>query len=148
MSDTTTLRIRMHHIALRVADATVNAEWLQRVLKFQVDRQFTFAGKDFIWLCAPDSPTPVIELIGGGQDFRSDLLTGKDPMASIHHPGLNHICVETLDLEKVVTEVRRYSDVKILIDVIPGAPGSGVEKGAFIGDPWGNTFELLQMSSR
>jgi hypothetical protein len=31
-----------------------------------------------------------------------------------------------------------------LIDVMAGAPGIGVEKGAFIADPWGNIFELLQ----
>jgi hypothetical protein len=44
-----------------------------------------------------------------------------------------------------MSELQRR-DVKILIDVIAGAPGSGVEKGAFIADPWDNIFELLELA--
>jgi hypothetical protein len=49
------------------------------------------------------------------------------------------------DVEQVMSELQRH-DVKILIDVIAGAPGSGVEKGAFIADPWDNIFELLELA--
>jgi hypothetical protein len=44
-----------------------------------------------------------------------------------------------------MSELRRR-DVKILIEVMAGAPGSGVEKGAFIADLWGNIFELLELA--
>ena len=44
-----------------------------------------------------------------------------------------------------MSEIRRR-DVKILIDVMAGAPGSGVEKGAFIADPWDNIVELLELA--
>jgi len=57
---------RIHHIALRVADAKASKDWFLTKLDFCVDREFSFGGMDFAWLCPAESNVPVIELIGGG----------------------------------------------------------------------------------
>jgi catechol 2,3-dioxygenase-like lactoylglutathione lyase family enzyme len=57
---------RIHHVALRVADAAASKAWFMTMLNFRVDREFPFGDKDFVWLCPPETKTPVIELIGGG----------------------------------------------------------------------------------
>jgi catechol 2,3-dioxygenase-like lactoylglutathione lyase family enzyme len=134
---------QIHHIALRVADAAASKAWFLTMLDFQVNREFSYGGMDFVWLCPAESKTSVIELIGGGA------LASRPPyenaLDSFGQPGFHHICLQVNDLEQVISEFRRR-DVKILIDVTAGAPGIGVEKVAFIADPWGNIFELLQLS--
>jgi catechol 2,3-dioxygenase-like lactoylglutathione lyase family enzyme len=134
---------QIHHIALRVADAAASKAWFVTMLDFRVDREFSFSGKDFVWLCPSGSKTPVIELIGGGA--LASCPSYENPLDSLQQPGFHHICLQFKDVEQVLSELRRRG-VKILIDVMAGAPGSGVEKGAFIADPWGNIFELLQLA--
>ena len=69
----------------------------------------------------------------------------ENALESLKQPGFHHICLQVNDIEQVMSEIR-HRDVKILIDVMAGAPGSGVEKGAFIADPWDNIFELLELA--
>jgi catechol 2,3-dioxygenase-like lactoylglutathione lyase family enzyme len=133
---------QIHHIALRVADAAASKAWFVTKLDFQVNREFVYGDKDFVWLCPAERGTPLIELIGGGQIASPPQY--ENALESLGQPGLHHICLQVNDLEQVISELRRR-EVKILIDVIPGAPGTGVEKGAFIADPFGNIFELLQL---
>ena len=57
---------QIHHIALRVDDAKASKDWFLTKLDFHVDREFSFNGMDFVWLCPKESTVPVIELIGGG----------------------------------------------------------------------------------
>jgi catechol 2,3-dioxygenase-like lactoylglutathione lyase family enzyme len=57
---------QIHHVALRVADAKASKAWFLTMLDFRVDREFSFGGMDFVWLCPAESNVPVIELIGGG----------------------------------------------------------------------------------
>jgi catechol 2,3-dioxygenase-like lactoylglutathione lyase family enzyme len=134
---------QVHHIALRVADPHASKTWFLTMLDLRVDREFSFAGMDFVWLCPAESKVPVIELIGGG------VLASRPPyensLESLKQPGFHHICLQVRDLEQVMSELRRR-DAKILIDVTAGAPGSGVGKGAFIADPWDNIFELLELA--
>jgi catechol 2,3-dioxygenase-like lactoylglutathione lyase family enzyme len=59
-------RAQIHHIALRVTDAKASKEWFLTKLDFCVDREFSFGGMDFVWLCSTETKTPVIELVGGG----------------------------------------------------------------------------------
>ena len=40
----------------------------------------------------------------------------------------------------------RRRELKILLDVTDGVPEIGVKKIAFISDPWGNVYELLQLA--
>jgi hypothetical protein len=67
------------------------------------------------------------------------------PWKSLKEPGFHHICLQVNDIEQVMSELRRR-DVNVLIVVMAGALGSGVEKGAFIADPWNNIFELLELA--
>jgi catechol 2,3-dioxygenase-like lactoylglutathione lyase family enzyme len=133
---------QIHHIALRVADANASKAWFLTTLDFRVNREFSFGGMDFIWLCPAESNIPVVEVIGGGLQASPPLY--KNALESLKQPGFHHICLQVNDLEQVMSELRGR-DVKILIDVMDGAPGSGVEKGAFIADPWGNIIELLEL---
>jgi catechol 2,3-dioxygenase-like lactoylglutathione lyase family enzyme len=134
---------QIHHIALQVANAKASKDWFLTKLDFHVDREFSFNGMDFVWLCPRESKVPVIELIGGGVQAARPL--HENALESLKQPGFHHICLQVNDIEQVMSEIRRR-DVKILIDVMAGAPGSGVEKGAFIADPWDNIFELLELA--
>jgi glyoxylase I family protein len=55
----------IHHPGLRVPDAEAAKRWLTTMLGFRVEREFQFAGHDFVWLSASGAKFPVIELIGG-----------------------------------------------------------------------------------
>jgi catechol 2,3-dioxygenase-like lactoylglutathione lyase family enzyme len=134
---------RIHHIALRVADTKASKDWFLTKLDFCVDREFSFGGMDFVWLYPAGGDTPVIELIGG--ELQASRPPYENALESLKQPGLHHIFLQVNDIEQVMSELRRR-DVRILIDVMDGAPGSGVEKGAFIADPWDNIFELLQLA--
>jgi lactoylglutathione lyase/glyoxylase I family protein len=133
---------QVHHVALRVADADASKVWFLTKLDFRIDREFSFRGMNFVWMRPPGSESPIIELIGGAEQ----VLYPQYEYASESHkpPGFHHLCLQVDDAEQVVAELRRR-DVKIVIDVTAGAPGSGVEKAAFIADPWGNMFELLEL---
>jgi lactoylglutathione lyase/glyoxylase I family protein len=133
---------QIHHVALRVADANASKAWFFTTLDFRVNREFSFGGMDFIWLCPAESNVPVVEVIGGG--VQASPPQYKNVLESLEQPSFHHICLQVNDLEQIMSDLRGR-DVKILIDVVDGAPGSGVGKGAFIADPWGNIFELLEL---
>jgi catechol 2,3-dioxygenase-like lactoylglutathione lyase family enzyme len=137
---------QVHHVALRVADASASKAWFLTKLRFHVDREFSFAGKDFVWLRPTGSGTPVIELIGGGMT-KASRPSYANALDSVAHLGFHHICLRVVDLDQLVTELRR-SDVKILIEVMEGAPGTGIAKAAFIADPWDNILELVELGRR
>jgi catechol 2,3-dioxygenase-like lactoylglutathione lyase family enzyme len=134
---------QIHHIALRVADVKASKDWFLTELDFCVEREFSFRGVDFVWLCSMESKVPVIELIGGGVQASRPLY--ENALESVKQPGFHHICIQVNDIEQVVSKLRRRN-VKILIDVTVGAPGSGVKKAAFIADPWDNVFELVELA--
>jgi catechol 2,3-dioxygenase-like lactoylglutathione lyase family enzyme len=134
---------RIHHIALRAADAKASKDWFLTKLDFGVDREFSYGGMNFVRLDPAEGDIPVIELIGG--DLQASPPPYENPLESLKQPGFHHICLQVKDIEQVMSELRRR-DVKILIEVMAGAPGSGVEKGAFIADPWDNIFELLELA--
>src|SRR6202012_3091287 len=98
------------------------------------DREFSFAGMDFVWLHPTGSRTPVVELIGGGTT-QTSRPSYENALDTLTHLGFHHICLQVADLEQLVTDLRQ-SDVKIIIDVMEGAPGTGIAKAAFIADPW------------
>ena len=111
------------------------------MLGFRVTREFQVMGRDIVFLAADGARMPVIELIGGAIEAEPRL--PGDVMDTLKSPGLHHVCLQVEKLDDCLADLRRR-DVKILVDDIPGAPGSGVEKIAFIADPWGNIYELLQ----
>jgi catechol 2,3-dioxygenase-like lactoylglutathione lyase family enzyme len=135
----------MHHVALRVADAEASKAWFLTKLGFHVDREFSFGGMDFVWVAPSERKAPVIEIIGGGEQVSRHPYDGI--AESLKRAGCHHICLQVDDLEQIVAELRGR-DVKILIDDGDGAPGSGGKKLAFIADPWGNLFELLELDSK
>jgi catechol 2,3-dioxygenase-like lactoylglutathione lyase family enzyme len=55
----------IHHPGLRVPDAEAGKRWLTTMPGFRVEREFKFAGHDFVRLSASGAKSPVIELIGG-----------------------------------------------------------------------------------
>jgi len=134
---------QIHHVALRVADAAASKAWFVTNLDFRVDREFEFGGMDFVWIHPAGEKTPVIELVGGGS--LASRTAPENVAEALRQPGFHHICLQVKDVEKLVADLRGR-DVKFMIDVMAGAPGSGVDKAAFIEDPWGNVVELLQLT--
>jgi catechol 2,3-dioxygenase-like lactoylglutathione lyase family enzyme len=134
---------QIHHIALRVADVNASKAWFMTTLDFRVDREFTFNGLDFVFLCPAGSNVPVVELVGGGEIALRPPY--ENVMEMINQPGFNHLCLQVNDLEQAMAELRRR-DVKILIDIIPVPPGTGIAKTAFIADPWDDVVELVELA--
>ena len=130
----------IHHIALRVEDVEAATKWLTTMLGFRVQREFQVADRDFVFLSPGGAETPVIELVGGPVDERQLPENIPDMMKLA---GWHHLCLQVRNVEQCVSDLRRRG-VKIIIDGMDGPPGLGVEKVAFIADPWGNICELLQ----
>ena len=147
MPEAVLAKAKVHHVALRVADAQASKSWLMTMLDFSVAGGFTLAGTDFIWM-RPAGEGPVVEVIGGAEQISGPELenvsSSEDSMARLKQPGFNHVCLQVDDLEQAMAELRRRN-VKIILDVIPAAPGTGAKKVAFILDPWDNIFELLEL---
>jgi catechol 2,3-dioxygenase-like lactoylglutathione lyase family enzyme len=138
------LGAKIHHIGLRVADFAAGKNWYVDMFDLRVDREFPFNGMDFAFLSTSESKSSVIELIG---DKR--LLSGPPReivLGSTGQPGLHHLCFQVSDVDQVTADLKSRG-VKVLIDGVPGAPGSGIEKVSFIADPWGNVVELLQVAN-
>lgn len=132
----------IHHVALRVADAQGSKDWFVSMFDFRVEQELALGDRKIIWLCPPGQNSPVLELVGGGAQPSTQY---KGVMSSGDQPGLLHICLLFSDVEEVVSELRRR-DVNVYIDVMAGPPGTGIEKRAFVADPWGNAIELLQLA--
>jgi catechol 2,3-dioxygenase-like lactoylglutathione lyase family enzyme len=134
--------MQTHHVALRVPDAEASKAWFLEKLDFRVEGEFEINGMDFVWICPRGQSAPMIELIGGGT------LHSRAPQENLSEilaqPGFHHVCLQVDDINLVVNELRRR-EVKILIDVMDAAPGSGAEKVAFITDPWDNILEFVQL---
>jgi hypothetical protein len=63
----------------------------------------------------------------------------------VKRPGWHHVCLQVSSVEECMSDLQ-HREVKILLDVTDGVPEIGVEKIAFISDPWGNVYELLQLA--
>jgi catechol 2,3-dioxygenase-like lactoylglutathione lyase family enzyme len=128
----------IHHLGLRVEDAEAAKRWLTTMLGFRVEREFQFAGHDFVFLSAGGAKSPVIELIGGPLEDERQPPENISDMLKL--AGWNHICLQVRNVEECIADLRRRG-VRVLIDVFDGA--SGLKIG-FIADPWGNVYELLE----
>lgn len=126
----------IHHTGLRVSDAEAAKKWLTSMLGFRVEHEFQVAGHDFIWLSAGEAKSPVIELIGGSLENERQLPENFSDLVKI--PGWQHVCLQVQEIEACVSNLRRRG-VKIVIDVT-----GEVIRVAFIADPWGNVYELLE----
>lgn len=133
----------IHHFALRVADVGAGKTWLTTMLGFRVEREFQVMGNDFVFLSPGGSRAPVIELVGGPMESERQLPEDLTDMMKL--AGWHHICVQVRNVERSVSELRRRG-VRIVLDTVDGLPEIGVEKVAFIADPWGNIYELLQVA--
>jgi lactoylglutathione lyase/glyoxylase I family protein len=133
-----------HHVALRVPDATASKNWFVDKLDFRVHGEFVAMGIDFVWLSPADNKIPMIEVMGGGTLPSRPAIEG--PADYIKQPSFHHVCLQVDDLDLVVAELKRRN-VKIVVDVMAGLIEKGIEKVAFIADPWDNAFELLQLTS-
>jgi catechol 2,3-dioxygenase-like lactoylglutathione lyase family enzyme len=130
----------IHHLGLRVEDAEAVKRWLTTMLGFSVERGFQFAGHDFVFLSAGGAKSPVIELIGG--PLQNERQTPENISDILKLEGWNHICLQVRNVEECLADLRRRG-VKILIDVMVGASGFKI---AFIADPWGHLYELLELA--
>lgn len=133
----------IHHVALRVADVEAAKKWLTNTLGFRVEREFRIADNDFFFLSPGGVEAPVIELVGGPVENERQLPENIQDMMKL--AGWHHICLQVPSVEQCISDLRNRG-VKILIEGMDGLPGLGVEKVAFIADPWGNIYELLQLT--
>ena len=131
-----------HHIALRVPDAEVAKAWLQTMFNFKVEREFKYLDLDFVWMKPPSSEKPIVEIVSR----KDGLVDGSqnNEMKSVDTPGFHHICLEVDNLGEAVKVLKRKG-ANVVVEAITGAEGSGVRHGAFILDPWGNSYELVEI---
>ncbi|WP_213804337.1 VOC family protein [Granulicella sp. dw_53] len=136
--------MKIHHIALRVADFTAGKNWYVDMLDLRVEREFPFNGMEFAFLCTAESKVPVIELIG---DKRLESEPPREVvLGSVGQSGLHHLCFQVDDVDQVTAHLKSRG-VNVLVDGMTGVAGSGVERGSFIADPWGNVIEILQLEN-
>jgi catechol 2,3-dioxygenase-like lactoylglutathione lyase family enzyme len=133
----------IHHFALRVADVEAGKKWLTTMLGFRVEREIQYADKDFVFLLPGGAKAPIIELIGGPMEDRRQLPENVADMLNL--AGWHHICLQVGNVERCISDLRRRG-VQVLMDTTDGLPEISVEKFAFIADPWGNIYELLQLA--
>jgi catechol 2,3-dioxygenase-like lactoylglutathione lyase family enzyme len=133
----------IHHVAIRVPDAESCKDWLATMLGLQVRRQFEYNGLSFIFMAGGETGDPIIEVIGGQLDIEPD--SSVDILAAIRKPGLAHICFHVENVEDAISSMKKKK-ANVLIDMLPGPPGSGVKKAAFVADPWGNIFEFVELT--
>jgi catechol 2,3-dioxygenase-like lactoylglutathione lyase family enzyme len=129
----------VHHVGLRVLDAAAAKSWYLDTFDLDVDREFSYNDLDIIFLRGAGQHPLIIEIIGGGD------VGDPTPLEElIRHPGFSHLCMQVDDIEKAMSDLRARG-VQIFLDVMDGAAGSGIQKGSFIIDPWGNPIELVQV---
>jgi catechol 2,3-dioxygenase-like lactoylglutathione lyase family enzyme len=104
----------IHHLGLRVEDAQAGKRWLTTMLGFRVEREFQFAGHDFVFLSAGGAKSPVIELIGGPLEDERQLPENIPDMLKL--AGWNHICLQVGNVEECIADLRRRG-VRVLVNV-------------------------------
>jgi len=127
----------IHHTALRVRDVEAAKRWLTTMLGFRVEREFQVMGHDFVFLSAGGARSPVIELIGGPLEHERHLPENIPDLLKL--AGWQHVCLQVRDVEACVSDLRRRG-VRVIAERLDGVP-----RLAFIADPWGNIYELLEL---
>jgi catechol 2,3-dioxygenase-like lactoylglutathione lyase family enzyme len=109
------------YFGLRVEDAEAAKRWLTTMLGFRVEREFQFAGHDFVFLSAGGARSPVIELIGGPlEDERQPPENISDVLKLA---GWNHLCLQVGNVEGCIADLRRRG-VRISSTCSMGRPAS------------------------
>jgi catechol 2,3-dioxygenase-like lactoylglutathione lyase family enzyme len=105
----------IHHLGLRVEHAEAGKRSLTTMLGFRVEREFQFAGHDFVVLSAGGAKSPVIEHIGGPLGNERQIPENIPDMLKL--AGWKHICLQVCNIEECMAYLRRRG-VRVLIDVI------------------------------
>jgi len=133
--------MRGDHAGVRVTDLDAALEWYREKLDFRVMKQIDGAGLTWTFIAPP-----------GDERFQIELATGPgagegSPAAALPEtldaPGWHHLCFLVDDLDGTLTELRRRG-VAILAG--PMDFTAIARRGAFFQDPWGNVFELCEMT--
>jgi catechol 2,3-dioxygenase-like lactoylglutathione lyase family enzyme len=144
MAEAPLAAMRIHHFGLRVADAKACRDWYVDTFGFASRLEFSANGLDFVLLSLPGDGGAVLEFVGGGPASRP---SSSEDLKHLTQLGAAHVSLEVPDLDAAMAGVRARN-IRVVMDSMAAAPGTGATRIAFIGDPWGNIVELIELSPR
>jgi glyoxylase I family protein len=130
---------KAHHYALRVPDLEASARWFLEKLDFHVVKSWRFNEHRLAWLSPRGNDGLIIELIGGNSPEPNPEFGSLDE--SLEHAGFHHLCLDVVDLDQTIAELRRRGANLI---VGPFEIAEVRRRHIFVSDPWGNMIELGQ----
>jgi lactoylglutathione lyase/glyoxylase I family protein len=134
--------MRGHHVALRVPDFARARDWYVEKLDFRVIHEWPYADEQLAYLAPANDDHFMIEILGGGDPLPIDRPAYKDLADSLRHSGLHHFCINVVNIEEAVTELRRRG---VTIVTAPFKLDAISRKLTFFADPFGNLIELAEI---
>ncbi|MDJ1481948.1 VOC family protein [Cytophagaceae bacterium YF14B1] len=129
--------MRGGHVALRAADYAGIVKWYQEKLDFRIIQEWPLGDLQLAFLAPPNDDNFCVEILGGGQPFPQPDYT--DLNESLQPAGYHHFCLEVLNIDQTVAELRRRG-VNVLGEPFDFPTIS--KRMAFFADPYGNLIEL------
>jgi catechol 2,3-dioxygenase-like lactoylglutathione lyase family enzyme len=131
-----------HHVAVRVPSFERAIAWYIEKLDFRVLQQWAYADMQLAFLAPAADNEFVIEILGGGSPPPIPKPGYSDLGDSVRMAGYHHFCINVLDLDATVAELRTR-DVTIV--TAPFELPVIDRRIAFIADSFGNIIELAQV---
>lgn len=133
---------KINHAGIRVPDFDIAAAWYSEKLDFRVKLSWSIGEKKFGFLFLATDDSFSLELIAGpGAENRPSY---KDLGSSLGMSGWHHVCLRVDNVAEAIAELKRRG-VTIISE--PRDVREIGRRFAFFADPWGNLFELIQLSS-
>ena len=134
--------LRGNHVGMRVPDFDASVTWFIEKLDFRVVHIWPHEDLRLAYL-APADDEFMIEIIGDGTPQPVPKPSWSDLDDSLRLAGYHHTCFNVANVEETVAELRRRG-VRIVAEPF-SLPVVG-RKLAFFADPFGNLFELAEVT--
>ncbi|MGH2940139.1 MAG: VOC family protein [Solirubrobacterales bacterium] len=128
-----------HHVGLRVPDLDAALTWYSEKLDFRLTASTEAAGLTWAFLAPADDDSFLIELAAGPGAVDRPEWGELTDMLDLH--GWHHVCLWVDDLDHTIAELISR-DVAVVAGPLDYEELG--QRAAFVADPWGNLFELLE----
>jgi catechol 2,3-dioxygenase-like lactoylglutathione lyase family enzyme len=129
------------HVAVRVPDFDAAIAWYVDKLDFRVVHHWPYGDLKLAYVAPAVDASFKIEVLAG--DGAKAKATYADLADSLNYAGWHHLCLRVDSVDSVVAELRRRG---VTIVTEPFDLPEISRRLAFFADPWGNLFELAQIT--
>ncbi|TYP73371.1 VOC family protein [Paenibacillus methanolicus] len=130
-----------HHIAIRVSDYEAAKNWYVEKLGFRVIQEWPFGDLNLAYVAPPHDDSFYIELIGDGEVSEAPLHT--EIGSSLRQGGHHHLCLNVDNVDEAIAYLAAQG---VTLIGEPFEVDAIHRRLAFFADPWGNLFELAQVT--